>query len=456
MAIERPAPVRVDKRQRTWTNWVRGAHIGLLLCILLAFVGVFSPVFSPMIYPRLAPAGWHNITPHGHIILYDFAVIATTPGLMAACGTSFSVDVRDPSTWNFGFRFWVSRDGGASWQGVHPPLGGSASSCEVTVGTDGGVTFTTDYGQIQNGQWASSSARVTRDFGKSWHRPAPAASVTVDGHSAAVTPLLPRAGIWYGLYQTQDAYGDQALAVSSDNGATWRPLVTTPSALVKQGWWASDEFVEHQVVPDYSGGHAWYRVVYKDNQAPVLEHSVDDGQAWTAVGPIGSEYSALIALAVNAGRPERLCADAPNEQLNQLELHTSGNGGQTWHQGSMPAGYADTVGQNSLFPVMDAQGNCYTGYHFGRGGPEYAGNDGSYCAVMRLSPGADTLRALPLGGNCGLANGDPVMLTYVPSWNGMSGRLVIRGSVASDGWPALGAGLAGETDDDKVIWMAVP
>jgi hypothetical protein len=105
---------------------------------------------------------------------------------------------------------------------------------------------------------------------------------------------------------------------------------------------------------------------------------------------------------------------------------------------------------------MDAQGSCYTGYHFGRGGPQYEGNDGSYCAVMRLPPGADTLQALPLGDYCDLANGDPVNLSYVLAGNSMSGRLVIEGRVVGDFWAALGAGLAGETDDDKVIWMAVP
>jgi hypothetical protein len=376
---------------------------------------------------------------------------------MAACGTSTTVDIRDSSTWNFGFRFWVSRDGGASWQPVHPPLGGGASSCEATIGIGGGVSFTTDYGPIQNGQWASSSTWVTRDFGKSWQRPAPAPTVTVDGHAAAVTPLLPRAGSWYGLYDTQDTYGDQALAVSSDNGATWQPLTTTPSALVKQGWrGAGDFFVEHEVVPDYSGDHAWYRVAYRINQAPMLEHSVDDGQSWAAVGPIGSGYRGALFLAVNPAQPERLYADSPNVQLNQLELRSSGNGGQTWQQGSMPAGYTDTVGVNSLSPVMDAQGSCYTGYHFGRGGPQYQGNNGSYCAVMRLPPGSDTLQALPLGGYCELANSDAVSLTYVPAWNSRSGRLVIQGSVAVVGWAALGAGLAGETNDDKVIWMAVP
>ena len=463
--MQRPTPVRADKRKdkrkRKWTKWVGRALIVLPLCGLLALVGAFSPVFSPLIYPRLAPAGWHNSTPHGNIILYDFALSATTPGLMAACGTSFSADIRDPSTWNFGSRFWVSRDGGAPWQGVHPPLGGGAASCEVTVGIDGGVSFTAEYGPLQNGQWASSSTWVTRDFGKSWQRPAPAPTVTIDGHAAAVVPLVPRADTWYGLYDTQDTYGDQALAVSSDNGATWQPLTTTPSALVQQGWRASDYFVgdylvEQEVVPDYRGDHAWYRVLYRDNQAPMLEHSVDDGQSWTAVGPIGSEYRALMVLAVNPAQPEHLCADSPNVQLRQLELRSSGNAGQTWRQGSMPAGYTDTVGVNSLAPVMDARGSCYTGFHFGRGGPQYEGNDGSYCAVMRLSPGAATLQALPLGGYCGLANGDPVNLSYVPAGNGMSGRLVIEGRVALGGWPALGAGLAGETDDDKVIWKAVP
>jgi hypothetical protein len=454
--MEQPTPVREHKRKVRWSDWLVRAELALLLCFLLAFVGALSPVFSPLVYPRLAPAGWHNITPHGHIILYDFAVSATTPGLMAACATSFSVDIRDPSTWNFGFRFWVSRDGGASWQGVHPPLGGGASSCEVAVGIDGGVSFTKDYGDLHNGQWASSSTWVTLDFGKSWHRPAPAPTVIVAGQSAPVTPLVPRAGIWYGLYDTHDTYGDEALATSSDNGTTWQPLSTTPSALVKQGWRARGDFVDRDVVPDYHSDHWWYRAVYMVNQAPVLERSMDDGHSWTAVGPIGSAFTAVIVLATNPAQPDRLCADVPYEQTYHLELRSSADGGQTWQQGSMPAAYLDTVGDNSLSPVMDAQGSCYTGYHFGRGGPQYEDGHGSYCALLRLSPGADVLQALPLGGYCGLGNGDPVIPIYVPAGNGMSGRLVIEGSIANGGWIALAAGLSGETDDDKVIWMAVP
>lgn len=449
-------PARAKNRKRKPINWVLGVLIAVNMCRLLAYVGTFSPVFSPLIYPGLAPPGWHNITPHGNIILYDFADSSTTPGLMAACGTSFSVDIRDPSTWNFGFRFWLSRDGGNTWQLVHPPSAGGASACEVKTGIDGGVSFTKDYGELRTGHWASSSTWVTRDFGKTWHHPAPDPTVTVGGHPTAVTSLLPRAGIWYGLYDTHDTYGDQALAISFDRGATWRPLTTNPSALVMKGWRASKEFVEQQIVADYRGDHAWYRIVYTDKQAPVLEHSADDGQSWKAVGPIGTEYSALIGIATNYMQPVSLCAASVYEQLSQSALSASADGGLTWRQGTVPPGYLDTVGVTSFSVAMDAKGSCYTGYHFGRGGPQYEGNHGSYCAVMRLSPGVDTLLALPLGGYCELANGDAVNLTYVPDQNRMHGRLIVHGSVGVGGWPALGANLAAETDDEKVIWMAAP
>jgi hypothetical protein len=456
MMVERPAPLHKHRRRPKWFGWLSAVVIALNLGQLLAMLGAFAPVFSPLIYPRLAPAGWQNITPHGNIILNDFAVSTTTPGLMAACATSFSVDVRDPSTWSLGgFRFWLSHDGGASWQGVHPPLTGGAA-CEVTLGLDGSAAFTMDYG---DGQWASTTTWVTRDSGKSWRRPAPAPVVMVDGQSAPVTPLVVRPGILYGLYTTHDQYGDGALAVSYDNGTTWRPLPTTASALVQQVWRANTkftEFVDHQVVPDYRGDHWWYRVVSTDGQVPMLEHSLNDGQSWTAVGAIGSEYRGLIVLAVNPAQPDRLCADSGYAQVNPIELRSSADGGQTWREGSMPAAYLHTVGENSWWPVMDAQGNCYTGYHFGRGGPQYEGNDGSYCAVMRLAPEADALQALPAGGYCGLANGDPLQLTYVPAGHGMSGRLVVRGALANGGWAAAAGGLAGETDYDKVMWMAVP
>lgn len=462
--VEHPTPLGEHTpkptRTRRWSNRLTVALIALNLCFLLSMVGAFSPVFSPLIYPRLAPAGWHNITPHGNIILNDFAVSTTTPGLAAACATSFSIDVRDPSTWiPGGFRFWLSRDGGASWQGVHPPLPGGGA-CEITLGLDGSAGFTMDYGDIRNGQWASTSTWVTRDFGTSWHRPAPTPTVLVDGQSAPVTPLLPRAGIWYGLYDTHDPYSDKALAVSSDNGASWQPLSTTPSALVKQGWRAFGYYEpDHQIAPDYRDDHSWYRTVYKDNQGPVLEHSTDDGQSWAAVGPIGIASDGYIALAANPAQPDRLCADAPvgpNGPADLLDLRASDDGGQTWRQGSIPATYLDTVGRTSFGPVMDAQGSCYIGYLYGRGGPPYEDDHGSYCAVMRLPPGADTLQALSLGGYCGLPNGDLVDLTYVPTGNGMSGRLVTRGSFAVGGWHTLAAFPAGETDDEKVIWMAVP
>src|SRR5262249_20093851 len=130
---------------------------------LLALFSAFSPFVSPFVYPQLAPNGWHNITPHGNIVLNSFAASQQTPGLMAACGTSFSIALNDLSSFKIGgLHFWLSRDGGANWTNISVPHG-SGEQCDVgfLANDDLQATLST-YPQ------PASTAWISTDLGQTW------------------------------------------------------------------------------------------------------------------------------------------------------------------------------------------------------------------------------------------------------------------------------------------------
>lgn len=449
--MERLKRFLARRRPRGWRGWLRLATLTVLVCQLLAFVGAFSPFVSPVIYSQLAPTGWHNVTPHGKIELDDFAASATSPGLMVACGTSFLPDITDPSIWKIdGFRFWLSHDGGATWQALHPPLA-DGNVCDVGLEPDSSIMVTMQNYSLQNYSTTTTATWLSHNLGKTWQHESPPPIVFVDGKSATVVPKLRRGGILYGSYNTNDPYSDDAPAVSSDNGKTWTPLTTTPSALVKEGWWVGDDFV-----PDYRSEHWWFRTLYTDGKIPMLEHSMDDGRSWTLVGPIGSAFTGEALLGVNPSQPGRLCAEHWYGETDHLSLLSSPDGGVTWRAGAMPPMYGHTSGESSGSPEMDAQGNCYQGYHFGRGGPPGIGSNGSHYVFLRLPPQADNLQPMPITRGVEDGNVYSNNIMYVPAGNGMSARLVIQAWVSYSSWAGVFSGLAGETDSGQLVWTAVP
>lgn len=445
----------MDLITRIWTflrprgkrGWLRFASTTILTCQLLIFFGAFSPIFSPLIYPQLAPQGWHNITPHGNIVLYSYSVSTTSPGLIVACASTFTLAVTDPSTWGIGtFHVWLSRDGGASWKIVWSSWQDS-DACDISIQPDGSIVM-----RRGSDPSALNDAWVSRDDGKTWQRPGPTPTVRTNGVVAAVSQLISRGGILYGTYATNDAIGDIGLAVSSDSGHTWSPVPSAPSALVQAGW-----KTDGAIVPDYRAAHAWFRTVYTDGNAPVLEHTSDDGRTWIAIAQIGRSITGDALLGVNPSQPGRICADAEYWETNHISLLSSPNGGEIWQVGTMPPAYQNTSGEPSFTPVMDAQGNCYQGYHYGRGGPPGEGSDGSQYVIFRLTPASAQLQPMPVTSSGEEGNLMSTDVTYVPAGNGMSERLVIEPSISYRSMAAAFSSLAGETTDaGQLLWRAVP
>ena len=432
--------------QRARRNWFWLVWGALIVCLLLNYFGAFSPLLSPTVYPQLAPAGWRNITPHGRIVLDDFDASTTAAGLMIACGTSYSLDVTDPSTWKFSaLRFWLSHDGGATWQALHPPLPDD-KQCAVAFRVDGGIYVSQgDFPQLLD------TGLVSYDDGKTWQREPPLPTAVANGKVVAITPLMLRGDTAYGSYDSDDSYGDSGLAVSADNGQTWEPLAVTPSMLVEQGWKVDNHFT-----PDYRNDHWWYRTIQADGTAPTLEHSVDDGQHWMAVGQVASGLIGGAVLAVNPQQPGHICAAYYTGETNHVDLFASADGGTTWRAGVMPLGYENTSGERSYNPQMDAQGTCYQGYHFKREGSPDNGLADSRYIFFRLTPQSDTLQSLPVTGDDVTGEIYNFSVRYVPAVNGMSGRLVAQSLLSYRSWAAVFSDPAGEASDLQILWTPVP
>jgi hypothetical protein len=161
-----------------------------------------------------------------------------TPGLMVACGTSYSLDVTDPSTWKFSaLRFWLSHDGGATWQALRPPLLDD-KQCAVAFRIDGGIYASQgDYPQLldtglvsyDDGQtWRREPPPAmdgrapvlehSADDGEHWMAVGPISSGRTEGVALAVNAAQP--GHICAAYYGETNHAD--LLASLDGGITWR------------------------------------------------------------------------------------------------------------------------------------------------------------------------------------------------------------------------------------------
>jgi hypothetical protein len=241
------------------------------------------------------------------------------------------------------------------------------------------------------------------------------------------------------LYDPHDGYSHHAAAVSADNGKTWSALGTSPSQLELQRWKVDEEFV-----PDYRADHWWYRTIATPDKIPMLEQSKDDGKSWTAVGQTGRTTSAGVLLAVNARQPGHLCGSDFDFAADHMVLLSSEDGGLSWNVGKVPASFAPnaTSGEYVGDLLMDGQGNCYQGYHFGRGGPPGSDSTGSYVTVFRLPAAGGTMQLLPALGTNTYGNAD--RFVYVPGGNGMPAHLIAQAFFASRSWTVVFRGLPGD------------
>lgn len=418
---------------------------GIALCQLLAMIGVFAPIFSPFVYSNLAPTDWHNITPHGNIVLNGFAASEQTPGLMAACGTLFSIALNDLSSFKIGgLHFWISRDGGANWINVSAPPG-SGDQCSVGFLWNGNLQASLDTDPHH-----SLKLWISTDLGKTWESWPGYMMMPIYGKQLEITPMIRRGAYLYGSYDSGDAYDDTALAISADDGAHWTPLGTTPDDLIKQGWKVGDEGL-----PDYRNDHWWYRTLYADGKGTVLEQSTDDERSWHVLSSLASFFTGQALLATTPSRPGYLCVDHWYGQTDHVSLLSSTDGGVSWSAGATPTGFENTQGETSGWPQMDSKGDCYQGYHFGRGAPPSL-EHGSEYVYFRLAPGSHSLQTIPVTMDGEDGNVDDIRTVYVPAGNGYSARLVIQPWIDYRGWAAVFSGLAGETTSGQILWTSIP
>lgn len=436
-------------RRGVWRRTKSGKVATALLCFfvawLLSYFGAFSPVLSPLIYPRLAPGGWHNVTPHGKTVLYAFAASADSPGLMFACGVLFSITLDDPSTWipDQQLHFWRSQDGGAHWNLIHPPFGGQQCDLTMPVGEPHTVFATVD--SSDNSFSASNRAEVwvSQDTGMSWKRIA-----TTIG-SPAYQPDGPyyRHGLLYGYGLVGESQAD-TLSVSADDGATWTPISGAPSALEQQGWRLDPN--SSGPVPDYRGDTWSYRVVSMQGQPPMLEHSTDDARTWTTAAPLGTESFQATLLATTPLHPGDICAAHSSGKTTHASMLSSTDGGATWQEGVMPPNLTNTSGETEFSLHIGANGDCYQGYHYHRPGTPKSENDYTF---LRLASSDSMLKEIPLGNDQNIGMD---ATTYVPAGGGMPARLIINSALSTHNWATLFSGLATETDGNQLLWTAVP
>jgi hypothetical protein len=405
-------------------------------------LGLLSPVLSPLVYPNLAPPNWHNATPHGTIVLDNFAFSTDRPGLAFACGSLFTLAWPEP--WNFGrTRYWRSTDGGTHWQTVQPPFS-NQQYCDLAIPPGGnGIVLAAVSSEFES---APAMLWVSHDAGVSWRlvmtAPAGDAAMSLED---GLHDVVYRNGLMYGDMDFGSAPGGDTFAVSANDGATWTLRETILDQLEQQGGRIET------IVPDYRSTGWWYRNVSLDGAAPMLEHSVDDGRTWSIIGPIGKSPLYGLRLATTPTSPEHLCAGQVSVDTNQVTLLASADGGRTWRVGTMPPLLQNVEGETSLNVSIGATGACYEGFHYGVGQEPNAGN--SRYGFVQLVSDSTLLRYLPLTNN---GNSLSLVSTFVPAKNDMSSRLVAEVEGTYPGWAPALAGLAAETTDGQIVWRSEP
>ncbi|HEX9057374.1 MAG TPA: sialidase family protein [Ktedonobacterales bacterium] len=443
-AIHAPSvPTARARRPRRRRRWLTVLALALTLMQLMPNLGLLSPVLSPLIYSNLAPPTWHNATPHGTLVLSDFAASMDDPGLALACASLFTLAWPEP--WALGsMRYWRSVDGGSHWQLVEPPFGGQ-QDCDLALPLGGNGTVLAAVSSSYES--APATLWVSHDAGSTWRQvaTAPAGDAAESLHTG-IHFVVYRNGLMYGSTEFGSSAGGGAFAVSGNDGATWTALERSPDRLEQQGWQVA------MVVPDYRSTGWWYRGLSLTGSIPLLEHSQDNGATWSVVGPIGTSPLAGLALATMLLLPGHLCAGVISPQTSQITLLASADGGRTWRKGTIPNALQRAQGETSLTIGMGATGDCYEGYHYGLGREPTEGN--SHFGFLRLASDSTVLDYIPL-----TDDGNSLALTfaYVPAGNGMPARLVAELNGTYPGWASLFSGLAAETTaDGQIVWHTVP
>jgi len=452
------APSVTIPRRRKRPRWLTVVS-GLATILLVSQLGLFSPLFSFWVYPRLAEPGWHNITPRGRNVLYDFTTSVDDPSLMFACGASYSIFWHDPAPWRIGqLHFWRSTDSGAQWSFIAgPPLNG-ADRCafDMPVGGHGAVFATLTNSSRTN----SGVTWVSRDAGTTWQQIADQSSADATPNNFYTLQILAyRNGLLYGYHPDDGGPSADSLATSADDGAHWTSLPTIPSQLQNENWSSA---ADSSPVADYRSNHAWYRVLILggpvSRTAPMLEHTTNDGRTWSAVGAIGSTPMVSVLMATTPLAPGRLCVAHESGDATQTSLlFASADGGVTWEASHMPASIhivPDSIygqfSETASSVQIDAHGDCYLGFHYDQA--RSATNDSQF-DVLYLTPQQSTLQIIPLGSD---DNAIGTATFVVPGSDGLPARVILSPQALLFTLAVALANVADETNSSEIEWTAIP
>jgi hypothetical protein len=328
---------RVSRRLRSLLAVV--AVIGLIGALAAGLHGLLG------LNGNMPPAGWQTRTPPTNEQVASYAVSPDVPGLIVACIGDQTPHV---SAGELGpAHIWRSRDAGRHWHQL--VVSGFIAGCDIALPAGGRGTVV-----VLNHLDTEEYVAVSRDAGDTWKTVASESGVQVDGVRSTFYSLA--TGIYrderlYALTPTKATFDGQpgashvnVLAYTLDDGATWRPIETTPDPLGAQG------FLALTFAADYRTPGAWFRVLAREpyagqssaaspaaSPAAYLQHSTDDGRTWTTLGSIGPggptgaaryfyELGSAVHIASTPRQPSRLCAAFVASQVTQAGAAARGRG----------------------------------------------------------------------------------------------------------------------------------
>jgi hypothetical protein len=371
----------------------------LCCCLLASVLAACSQQARSSGEPSPAPvAGWQAITPpwHGAATSNSFGqyvVSQDVPGLIVACyGQSTSPPNQELSGTA---RLWRSRDDGAHWQTLATtiPLGSCAA---LTMIMGSGLLVTPGSNLAGSG---SGTLLVSPDAGDTWKTVSRYLPHEIAANRfTAMQQAVYRDGRLYASL-IFNAVISRLFSVSDDDGETWTTLEQVPTP-------APDEIpvVTEHFAPDYRAPHAWFRYAlhgpfnFALPHYTTLDHSTDDGRTWTTLTWLDAGAAGLPQygrpLVTSPQEPSRLCVglnvsvNLPGDQLpvDDLVLGASDDAGVTWHYTRIS--HIQEDGRfGDPYPLMDAEGNCYTSVFPLSGGSAGGRSASADSTFLRLAPG---------------------------------------------------------------------
>jgi hypothetical protein len=438
--ISTAPPAQRPNRRRLWI--ALGILGGVLYVAFQAVSGAAALYLaSPALFQRnqtpAAPSGWHSVTPAGQVTNPSYAVSADAPGLILACGATLSSSLVSFGKRNL--RLQRSDDGGAHWRTLQAPFLKDNDKCAVTPISGSPTTFFAYGRQLLSN--TPATFWVTHDSGETW---AQAFTTENDYDEYSVMSQLSasvlRDGVFYSLQG--DSY-DPTFSSSTDDGATWIPVLKTTTSGIPSGRIAS-------FAADYSQPRAWYQSVYLSLGGLAIEHSSDDGKTWTIIKQFAEGAGAApTELATASAQPKQLCAYATYGESNAT-LFSSADGGATWGQASLPVGRGSIQGMAHL-----SSDGCYLAFQDDtKGGAFGSSHD---IEIWCLLDGATNPERLAYLKNYSFDFlSDTLGFTYLPASDRMEARLVIAATREPRSWVDFFGGNASNLNTLQLLWTPAP